>query len=38
MAKDKECLQCTKFFNCTGKEKGKACLHFKPRKEVKKEG
>jgi hypothetical protein len=30
--KDRNCIRCEKFFDCSGKDEGKMCLQFKERK------
>lgn len=31
--KDRECISCEKFFDCSGKPKGTNCMFFKERKK-----
>lgn len=35
LVKDRECIYCSKFYNCKGKPKGIACVMYEPRKESK---
>lgn len=33
LIKDKECVSCTKFFDCKGKPRGTNCINYEERKE-----
>ena len=35
LTKDRECIKCKHFFDCTGKPRGSNCIKFQERKEEK---